>query len=41
VTVAWPLSFVRAPEPSSNIAMLTPAVQSATHDQVYQVKKSA
>ncbi len=41
VTVAWPLSFVRAPELSSNIAMLKPAVRSATHDRVYQVKKSA
>jgi cell cycle sensor histidine kinase DivJ len=42
VTVALPLAFT-APErePSSNIAMLAPASRSATHDQAYQVKKSA
>jgi cell cycle sensor histidine kinase DivJ len=40
VTVALPLSFT-APEPSSNIATLTPAARSATTDQAHQVKKSA
>jgi cell cycle sensor histidine kinase DivJ len=40
VTVALPLSFT-APEPSSNIATLTPAARSATPDQAHQVKKSA
>jgi cell cycle sensor histidine kinase DivJ len=42
VTVALPLAFT-APErePSSNIATLAPASRSATHDQAYQVKKSA
>jgi cell cycle sensor histidine kinase DivJ len=42
VTVALPLAFT-APErePSSNIATLAPAPRSATHDQAYQVKKSA
>ena len=42
VTVALPLTFTRpAPEPSSNVATLTPASRSATQDKVHQVKKSA
>ncbi len=42
VTVALPLTFTRpAREPTSNIAKLTPALRSATQDQVHQVKKSA
>ena len=42
VTVALPLAFTAsAPEPSSNIATLTPAARSANHDQAHQVKKSA
>ena len=42
VTVALPLAFTPpAREPSSNIAKLTPALRSATQDQVHQVKKSA
>ncbi len=40
VTVALPLTFT-APEPSSNIATLTPAARSANPDQAHQVKKSA
>jgi cell cycle sensor histidine kinase DivJ len=40
VTVALPLTFT-APEPSSNIATLTPVARSATPDQAHQVKKSA
>jgi cell cycle sensor histidine kinase DivJ len=40
VTVALPLAFT-APEPSSNIATLTPAVRSGKPDQPLQVKKSA
>jgi len=40
VTVALPLTFTPpAPEPSSNIAKLNPALRSA--NQVHQVKKSA
>jgi cell cycle sensor histidine kinase DivJ len=42
VTVALPLAFTPpAAKPSSNIATLTPALRSATQDQVHQVKKSA
>jgi len=42
VTVALPLVFTApAPKPSSNIAMLTPALRSATQGQAHQVKKSA
>ena len=42
VTVALPLTFTRpVREPTSNIAKLTPALRSATQDQVHQVKKSA
>jgi cell cycle sensor histidine kinase DivJ len=40
VTVALPLTFT-APEPSSNIATLTPVARSAGPDQTHQVKKSA
>lgn len=40
VTVALPLAFT-APEPSSNIATLTPALRSGKPDQPLQVKKSA
>ena len=40
VTVALPLTFT-APEPSSNIATLTPAARSATPDQPHQVKRRA
>ena len=40
VTVALPLAFA-APEPSSNIATLTPVARTANPDQVHQVKKSA
>jgi len=43
VTVALPLVFT-APtiqQPSSNIATLTPASRSPSHDQTPQVKKSA
>jgi cell cycle sensor histidine kinase DivJ len=41
VTVALPLAFTPAQQPSSNIATLTPASRSATPDQAHQVKKSA
>jgi cell cycle sensor histidine kinase DivJ len=42
VTVALPLAFTPpAAKPSSNVATLTPALRSATQDQVHQVKKSA
>jgi two-component system, cell cycle sensor histidine kinase DivJ len=41
VTVALPLAFARAPQPSSNVEKLIPATRSATHDPVYQVKKRA
>jgi two-component system, cell cycle sensor histidine kinase DivJ len=42
VTVALPLTFTPpAPEPSSNIAKLNPALRSATPDKIHQVKKSA
>ena len=40
VTVALPLIFT-APEPTSNIATLTPVARSATPDKAHQVKKSA
>jgi cell cycle sensor histidine kinase DivJ len=40
VTVALPLTFT-APEPTTNIATLTPVARSATPDQAHQVKKSA
>jgi len=43
VTVALPLSFTAPPAqaPSSNIAMLKPALRPGLQDQVHQVKKSA
>jgi cell cycle sensor histidine kinase DivJ len=41
VTVALPLAFAPAREPSSNIAILMPAARPAAQDQPYQVKKSA
>ena len=43
VTVALPLAFSPRPAqgPSSNIAMLTPALRSGSQDQAHQVKKSA
>jgi two-component system, cell cycle sensor histidine kinase DivJ len=42
VTVALPLAFrPPAPEPSSNIATLKPALRSGLQDQAHQVKKSA
>jgi two-component system, cell cycle sensor histidine kinase DivJ len=42
VTVALPLAFTPAsPEPSSNIATLTPSSRSTSQDQAHQVKKSA
>jgi two-component system, cell cycle sensor histidine kinase DivJ len=41
VTVALPLTFTPPAPASSNIAKLTPALRSATQDQVHQVKKSA
>jgi two-component system, cell cycle sensor histidine kinase DivJ len=42
VIVALPLAFTPpAEQPSSNIATLTPAPRSATHDPAHQVKKSA
>ena len=40
VTVALPLTFT-APEPTNNIATLTPVARSAGPDQAHQVKKSA
>ncbi len=39
VIVALPLAFT--PKPTSNVATLTPALRSAVHDQIHQVKKSA
>ena len=43
VTVALPLTFTAPPAqaPSSNIAMLKPALRPGLQDQVHQVKKSA
>jgi len=42
VTVALPLAFTPpAQQPSSNIAMLTPALRSGSSNQSHQVKKSA
>jgi cell cycle sensor histidine kinase DivJ len=41
VTVALPLTFTQAQQPSSNIATLTPAARPATQDQGHQVKRSA
>ncbi|MGH6716073.1 MAG: ATP-binding protein [Bradyrhizobium sp.] len=42
VTVALPLAFERQPaQPASNVAMLTPALRSASQDQTFQVKKRA
>ncbi len=42
VTVALPLAFTPpAPQPSSNIATLTPALRSGPPNQPHQVKKSA
>ena len=42
VTVALPLAFtLPAPEPTSNIATLSPVLRSPNQEQVHQVKKSA
>jgi cell cycle sensor histidine kinase DivJ len=41
VTVALPLAFTPAAQPSSNIATLTPGLRSGQPDQPSQVKKSA
>jgi cell cycle sensor histidine kinase DivJ len=42
VTVALPLAFTPpTPQPSSNIATLTPVLRSGPSNQSHQVKKSA
>jgi cell cycle sensor histidine kinase DivJ len=41
VTVALPLTFTQAQQPSSNIAILTPAARPTSEDDDHQVKKSA